>query len=340
MGAGKSTVGRHGGGGDGPGAGRRRRRHHEPARARPSASSGRRAARRPTAASRASEVLTALRAIATSSSLRPAAWSWTRRCGPPWPTRSSPGCGPTDHPRVAGAAGRPPSAARRRTPRPASPAMAAERADLYAAVADVTIDADGNGPDALAAEPRSSGCPTPADPEGDRHAATTGQRAPARPSGSTACGTSSPIPTGSAATRGGGGARCTTLGPMPVPSATTTSLVEPPVHDHVGDVWYQRTVHVPAGVGRPAHRPALRRRHPSGRGVGRRPAGRRARGRLHALRGRPHRTGACPARHCAITVVVNNELTWDVDPARRHPRPARRRPQAVRTSRTSSTTPG
>ena len=30
--------------------------------------------------------------------------------------------------------------------------MDAERSDLYAAVADITFDADGNSPDALAAE--------------------------------------------------------------------------------------------------------------------------------------------------------------------------------------------
>ena len=35
--------------------------------------------------------------------------------------------------------------------------------------------------------------------------------------------------------------------PMPVPSAFDDVVVEPSLHDHVGDVWYQRTVHVPAG---------------------------------------------------------------------------------------------
>jgi beta-glucuronidase len=35
--------------------------------------------------------------------------------------------------------------------------------------------------------------------------------------------------------------------PMPVPSAYDDVVVEPSLHDHVGDVWYQRTVHVPAG---------------------------------------------------------------------------------------------
>ena len=36
--------------------------------------------------------------------------------------------------------------------------------------------------------------------------------------------------------------------PMPVPSAYNDVVVEPPLHDHVGDVWYQRDVHVPAGT--------------------------------------------------------------------------------------------
>ena len=35
--------------------------------------------------------------------------------------------------------------------------------------------------------------------------------------------------------------------PMPVPSSYNDVLVDPAVHDHVGDVWYQRTVFVPRG---------------------------------------------------------------------------------------------
>ena len=93
------------------------------------------------------------------------------------------------------------------------------------------------------------------------------------------------------------------------PSAFDDVVVEPPLHDHVGDVWYQRSRPRPAGLGRSAHRPPVRRRHPPGRRVGRRRAGRRARGRLHALRGRPHR-GRRRRRALRVTVVVNNELTW------------------------------
>ena len=52
---------------------------------------------------------------------------------------------------------------------------------------------------------------------------------------------------------------------------------------------------------------------PPGDGVGRRRAGGRARGRLHAVRGRhhpPRRAGRAPR----VTVVVNNELTWQSIP--------------------------
>ena len=34
---------------------------------------------------------------------------------------------------------------------------------------------------------------------------------------------------------------------MPVPSSFNDVLVDPDVHDHVGDVWYQRPVFVPRG---------------------------------------------------------------------------------------------
>src|SRR5580658_3354410 len=35
--------------------------------------------------------------------------------------------------------------------------------------------------------------------------------------------------------------------PMPVPSSYNDILVDPAVHDHVGDVWYQRTIFAPRG---------------------------------------------------------------------------------------------
>ena len=34
---------------------------------------------------------------------------------------------------------------------------------------------------------------------------------------------------------------------MPVPSSFNDVLVDPQVHDHVGDVWYQRQVFIPRG---------------------------------------------------------------------------------------------
>ena len=59
---------------------------------------------------------------------------------------------------------------------------------------------------------------------------------------------------------------------------------------------------------------ALRRRHPPSRRVGRRHAGRRARGWLHAVRGRRHRARRRRRARCASPSVVNNELTWQSIP--------------------------
>ena len=42
-------------------------------------------------------------------------------------------------------------------------------------------------------------------------------------------------------------ARCAAPRPMPVPVSFDDVLVEPSLHDHVGDVWYQRDVLVPRG---------------------------------------------------------------------------------------------
>jgi beta-galactosidase/beta-glucuronidase len=36
---------------------------------------------------------------------------------------------------------------------------------------------------------------------------------------------------------------------MPVPSSFNDVLVDPALHDHVGDVWYQRRVFIPGGWG-------------------------------------------------------------------------------------------
>ena len=90
-----------------------------------------------------------------------------------------------------------------------------------------------------------------------------------------------------------------------------------------------------ARLGRAADRAALRRRDASGDRLGRRHAGRRARGRLHAVRGRRHRARA-RGRGGAVTVVVNNELSGS-----RSRRASCRRvdgPPCSSTSTTSSTT--
>jgi beta-glucuronidase len=98
--------------------------------------------------------------------------------------------------------------------------------------------------------------------------------------------------------------------PMPVPSSFNDVLVDPAVHDHVGDVWYQRTVSVPRGW-----------------------QGQRIVLRFDAATHRcavyvdetlvvEHEGGytpfeadvtalVVPGRELRLTAVVNNELTWE-----------------------------
>jgi beta-glucuronidase len=100
---------------------------------------------------------------------------------------------------------------------------------------------------------------------------------------------------------------------MPVPSSYNDVLVDPEVHDHVGDVWYQRHVFVPRGW-----------------------AGQRVVLRFDAATHRAtvwiddtlvaeHEGGytpfeadvtasVTPGVECRLTVVVNNELTWQSIP--------------------------
>ncbi len=99
-----------------------------------------------------------------------------------------------------------------------------------------------------------------------------------------------------------------------VPASYNDLFVDEELHDLVGDVWYQRTVHVPAGWA--GQRVVLRFdcRDAPRVGVGRRRTGGRARGRLHA-RSRP--TSAVspqPGRALRVTVAVNNELTFQSVP--------------------------
>ncbi len=100
---------------------------------------------------------------------------------------------------------------------------------------------------------------------------------------------------------------------MPVPSSFNDVLVDPTLHDHVGDVWYQRPVFVPRGW-----------------------AGQRVVLRFDAATHRAtvwiddtlvaeHEGGytpfeadvtatVTPGEECRLTIVVNNELTWQSIP--------------------------
>ena len=113
--------------------------------------------------------------------------------------------------------------------------------------------------------------------------------------------------------------------PMPVPASYNDVFVEPPCTNTSATSGTRREVRVPRGVGR---RGAIVLRfdaatHRAVVWVGD-AAGRRARGRLHAVRGRHHRARRARAS-LRVTVVVNNELTWHVDPAGRRSTTARRR---------------
>ena len=115
---------------------------------------------------------------------------------------------------------------------------------------------------------------------------------------------------------------------MAVPASYNDLLADPRLRDHVGDVWYQRTVRVPRGLGGRAGRPALRVGHAPGHRVGRRRGGGPARGRLHAVRGRRHRGASRPGEEVRITVVRRQHADLPDHPARRR-RADRRRAQAA-----------
>ncbi len=97
---------------------------------------------------------------------------------------------------------------------------------------------------------------------------------------------------------------------MPVPSSFNDVLADPNVHDHVGDVWYQRHVFIPRGW--TGQRVVLRldaATHRARAWVG------------HSCVGE-HEGGytpfeadvtefVVPGEECRLTVVVNNELTWE-----------------------------
>ena len=81
-------------------------------------------------------------------------------------------------------------------------------------------------------------------------------------------------------------------GEMAVPASYNDIPADAAVHDHIGDAWYQTDGAGAARLGRAAGRAALRVGDAPGDGLGERRRGRRARGRLHAVRGRRHRARA------------------------------------------------
>jgi beta-glucuronidase len=115
--------------------------------------------------------------------------------------------------------------------------------------------------------------------------------------------------------------------PMPVPSAFEDVVVEPPLHDHVGDVWYQRTVQVPQGWD--GRRIVLRFDAATHRAVV----------WANDVQVGEHEGGympfeadltsvSVPGEAIRVTVVVNNELTWtSIPPGVIHDLPDGRRKQ-------------
>jgi beta-glucuronidase len=100
---------------------------------------------------------------------------------------------------------------------------------------------------------------------------------------------------------------------MPVPSSFNDVLVDPRVHDHVGDVWYQRTVFIPRGWA--GQRVVLRFDA----------ATHRATAWIGDTRVGEHEGGytpfevdvtefVVPGEESRLTVVVSNELTWESIP--------------------------
>ena len=114
--------------------------------------------------------------------------------------------------------------------------------------------------------------------------------------------------------RGGGTGRSRTRARRPFPPATTTSSPTARCATTSATCGTRRIVRVPRGLGRRAHRPALRRRDaPRGR-VGER---RRRSPSTRAATRRSRPTSPMyvePGRGTAITVVVNNELNWQSIP--------------------------
>ena len=119
---------------------------------------------------------------------------------------------------------------------------------------------------------------------------------------------------GGAGRRAGGSGRSPGAREIPVPASYNDLFPDAAVHDHVGDAWYQTLVRVPSGWA--GERIVLRFDAATHRAVVwvDEHAGRRARGRLHAVRGRRHRRSSSPGGENRITVVVDNILSWQSIP--------------------------
>ena len=159
-----------------------------------------------------------------------------------------------------------------------------------------------------------------------------------RRSDSTDSGTSRSIMAASGVTEGWWQGPLPDARPMPVPSSYNDVLVDPAVHDHVGDVWYQRTVFVPRGWdgrgGRCASTPP-RTGPPCGSTTPSSPSTRA--GTRRSRRTSPHWSGS-GQELIRLTVVVNNELTGSRSlPASSRPCPTAGGASVSTT--TSSTTP-
>ena len=123
-----------------------------------------------------------------------------------------------------------------------------------------------------------------------------------------------------------------------MPASYNDLLADPRLRDHVGEVWYQRTVRVPRGWSGWAGPPVPRVGHAPRHRVGRRRGGGPARGRLHAVRGRRHRAGA-GGRAGADHGLRRQHAEFPDHPARRR-RAERRQGPSSGTGTTSTTMRG
>ena len=100
---------------------------------------------------------------------------------------------------------------------------------------------------------------------------------------------------------------------MPVPSSFNDILVDPKLHDHVGDVWYQRDVFIPAAGTNSASCCASTRRPTAPRCGSMTPLSLEHEGGYTPFEAdvTPFVT---PGEECRLTVVVNNEFSWQSIP--------------------------